>query len=110
MKNALTAFQKYNKCLPEHIILYRDGVGDTMRKKVVKVEVKQLKEAIYELYNQASKKPYFTTIFVNKIINQRFFVENRNELENPPAGCLIDSNVVESEDSNIEYDFYLVPQ
>ena len=38
-------------CLPEHIILYRDGVGDSMRKKVVRVEISQLRKAIDELYN-----------------------------------------------------------
>ena len=51
LKNALGVFEKNNKCLPEHIILYRDGVGDSMRKKVVKVEVNQLRQAINELYN-----------------------------------------------------------
>jgi aubergine-like protein len=31
-------------------------------------------------------------------------------LHNPPSGCLIDEGIVENSDSNLEYDFYLVPQ
>ena len=29
---------------------------------------------------------------------------------NPPSGTLIDCKIVENQDSNVEYDFYLVPQ
>ena len=50
-------------------------------------------------------------VIVNKRITQRFFVEDENgRLMNPPSGCLIDEQIVENADSNLEYDFYLVPQ
>jgi hypothetical protein len=50
-------------------------------------------------------------IIVNKRIAQRFFVaDDKGTLNNPPSGCLIDTQVVENEDSEIEYDFYLIPQ
>nr|AEX87971.1 Otiwi9 [Sterkiella histriomuscorum] len=111
LKNALSAYQDHNGRLPEHLILFRDGVGDSMRKQVLRTEISQFRQAINENYNQTEKKPYITVIFVNKRINQRFFVEDyQQNLQNPPPGCLIDSSVVESEDSNLEYDFYLIPQ
>jgi len=50
-------------------------------------------------------------IIVNKRITQRFFIEDQGgRLNNPPSGALIDTNVVENQDSMSEYDFYLVPQ
>ena len=54
--------------------------------------------------------PFITVVIVNKRISQRFFSEDSSgNLINPPSGCLINSNVVESE-SNKEFDFYLIPQ
>lgn len=48
---------------------------------------------------------------MNKRITQRFFLEDdRGNLVNPPSGSCIDEVIVENSDSNIEYDFYLVPQ
>ena len=74
-------------------------------------EVNQLREAIGETYNSAKRKPAITVIIVNKRITQRFFIEDgRGQLINPPSGALIDSKIVENQDSQQEYDFYLVPQ
>jgi hypothetical protein len=39
--------------LPEHIIIYRDGVGDAMRKQVLKTEIPQFRLAIDQAYNKA---------------------------------------------------------
>lgn len=39
---ALREFEKRNKCLPDRIILYRDGVGEGQLHYVYKHEVKQL--------------------------------------------------------------------
>ena len=70
-----------------------------------------MKEAISETYNLAAKRPAITVVIVNKRITQRFFVEDEfGNLHNPPSGCLIDEGIVENADSNVEYDFYLVPQ
>lgn len=70
-----------------------------------------MKNAINETYNTAKKKPYITVIIVNKRITQRFFIEDsRGNLQNPPSGALIDCQIVENQDSQQEYDFYLVPQ
>lgn len=112
LKEALNeAFDNYmqnnNSQLPDHIIFYRDGVGEQMRRAVLKVEVDQLREAIKERYNTLSI-PAMTVIFVNKRISQRFFQDNGQGLINPPSGSLIDTGVVENRNPD-EYDFYLVP-
>lgn len=64
------------KLLPDHFIIYRDGVGDAMRRQVLQKEISQFREAIDEMYNKAAKKPKMTLIIVNKRITQRFFVED----------------------------------
>jgi hypothetical protein len=70
MKKAIDSFKKYHdKQLPEHLILFRDGVGDGNKRKVLIKEVKQIVEAIKETYNKASKMPYITVMIVNKQIS-----------------------------------------
>lgn len=110
LKRAMACFQDRHDDYPDHFIIYRDGVGDAMRRQVLQKEITQFREAINETYNLAKKKPYITVIIVNKRITQRFFVEDEyGNLQNPPSGCLIDDKIVENQDSNVEYDFYLVP-
>jgi aubergine-like protein len=36
--------------------------------------------------------------------------DQRGNLQNPPSGCLIDSDVVEDDEGSDCFDFYLVPQ
>lgn len=111
IKRALGCFQEKHGDFPQHFIIYRDGVGDGMRKQVLQEEVTQFRQAIIETYNTAKKKPVITVIIVNKRITQRFFIEDgRGQLINPPSGALIDSKIVENQDSQSEYDFYLIPQ
>jgi aubergine-like protein len=111
IKRALGCFEaKNNGVLPEHFIIYRDGVGDAMRRQVLLNEVTQLREAIGDTYNKVKNKPFITVIIVNKRITQRFFVEDeQGRLMNPPSGALIDAHIVENEDLHSEYDFYVVP-
>jgi len=97
IKRSLACFADRHGDFPEHFIIYRDGVGDGMRRQVLLEEVNQLREAIFETYNTAKKKPYITVIIVNKRITQRFFVEdNQGRLINPPSGALIDQKIVEN--------------
>jgi hypothetical protein len=107
---ALGCFDERHGDYPDHFIIYRDGVGDAMRRQVLQTEITQIREAINETYNLAKKKPHITVIIVNKRITQRFFIEDEHgALQNPPSGCLIDQKIVENCDSDVEYDFYLVP-
>lgn len=63
------------------------------------------------MYNQAANKPKITLFVVNKRIIQSFFVrDNQGRLNNPPSGCIIDRDLVESSASTKgEFDFFLVP-
>ena len=64
------------------------------------------------MYNQASVRPKITVIIVNKRIIQSFFVvDGQGRLNNPPSGCIIDRDLVESTGGPQakEFDFFLVP-
>lgn len=68
IRRALEAFDSVQGHLPEHFIVYRDGVGDAMRRQVLQMEIAQMKEAINETYNLAAKRPCITVVIVNKRI------------------------------------------
>jgi len=48
LRAALESYKKLHplKQYPDHFILYRDGVGDAMRKMVLDKEISQIREAI----------------------------------------------------------------
>ena len=75
-KSAFQAFRDYNNGqLPDHIFIYRDGVGDSMRAQVIEHELEQLNKIVdqeYGLDNRANL-PKHTLIIVNKRVRQRFF-------------------------------------
>ena len=108
--DALTCYKNHNDQLPSHIIIYRDGVGDSQRQEVLQKEVNQFHEAIEALYNKTTVQPTITLVIVNKRINQKFFLQKGKNLDNPWSGTLIDTTVVERQDCNTEYDFFLIPQ
>ena len=45
------AYEMKNGCLPEHIIIYRDGVGEQMRELVLDREIPSLSKIITDLYH-----------------------------------------------------------
>lgn len=101
---------------PTDVIVYRDGVGDAQRNAVTEFELTQFQEAIDSIVaNKASTKPKLTVVFVNKRINQRFFmVDERGQPANPPSGCIIDRglsqiNGPDKELSDKEFDFFMTP-
>jgi aubergine-like protein len=77
-REALNSYQSRHAHgeMPDNFVIYRDGVGDAMRRQVLDAEITQMKGVIKSLYNSASKPPNFTVVIVNKRINQRFFVDN----------------------------------
>ena len=110
--NAMDAFQKENQGqLPSKILIYRDGVGENMRDLIEKSEVSQFKMALKDLYNKVTGVPPITMVVVNKRINQRMFVQDRNgNVCNPPPGSIIDTGLVEHQSGANCFDFFLVPQ
>jgi len=70
-KSAFEAYRDHNKGqLPDHIFIYRDGVGDSMRQQVINHELEQLKKIVeqeYALDGQSEPTlPKHTLIIVNK--------------------------------------------
>jgi aubergine-like protein len=105
LKNLFTSFQNHRSCLPDHIVVYRDGVGDSMRNTIMETEIGQLDEIVGEIYNNMSH-PKITVVVVNKRISQKFFANGQN----PEPGTVIDKKVVNKESAAISYDFYAVSQ
>jgi hypothetical protein len=84
--------------MPDHIFIYRDGVGDSMRKQVIDYELDQLKKIVKDEYNletKANKAPNITLVIVNKRVRQRFFEQKEGFIINPAQGTYIDQGFVE---------------
>ena len=87
---ALKKYNEVNGCLPDRIIVYRDGVGEGQLSHVSEFEVAQMKVAFQQ---QANYTPKFAFIVVTKRINTRFFYSNRGQFFNPPPGTVVDKEV-----------------
>ncbi|KZC11749.1 Protein piwi [Dufourea novaeangliae] len=98
---ALHSYRELNKCLPSHIVIYRDGVGEGQVPYVFEHEVEQIKSKLKDIYGDPSGVK-MAFIIVTKRINTRIF-HNR---ENPPPGTVIDDVVT----NPMKYDFFIIPQ
>ncbi|XP_052901674.1 protein aubergine-like [Anopheles moucheti] len=88
--------------LPRRILLYRDGVGEGQLRHVVNFEAKTIKSMLSLIYIKKEFKPQLTIIVVNKRINTRLFMADRN----PPPCTIVDDIVTLPERS----DFFLISQ
>lgn len=68
---AIREFLKINKKLPEIIIIYRDGVGESQIRDLLEVEVTKIIDSFVTI--DPKYKPEFVELMINKKINQRFF-------------------------------------
>ena len=115
-KEALSEYAAYNQANIEHIIIFRDGVGDAMREQVKHEELRMLKDLLKARF--PIQQPKVTLVIVNKRINQRFFQKSGNEIRNPPAGTIIDNQMIYSSGTPATdllgkftpYDFFLISQ
>jgi len=101
---ALRKYHENNHCLPEKIIVFRDGVGDGQLNTVANYEVKQLQEC-FPLLGE-SYEPKLAVVVVQKRISQRIFAIQRTNLENPKPGSVLDHTITRKEWN----DFFLVSQ
>uniref|UniRef100_A0A1I8GTA4 Piwi domain-containing protein n=1 Tax=Macrostomum lignano TaxID=282301 RepID=A0A1I8GTA4_9PLAT len=98
--------------LPASIVIYRDGVSDSMLEQVKDIEFAQVSVFLRELYSAARRPPPgLKVIVVKKRISARFFLQQQQqqqnrELSNPLPGTVVDSTVTMPG----YYDFYLVSQ
>lgn len=103
--SALRKYHDENHCLPDKIIVFRDGVGDGQLPIVHNYEVKQLQECFPLLGKEYS--PKLCVIVVQKRITQRIFaIKGNNQLDNPPPGSVLDHSITRRD----WFDFFLVSQ
>lgn len=99
---------KNNNKMPEIIMFYRDGVGNSQFNWVTEIEIPGILNGFAKV--DPSYKPQFCEILVNKRLDERFFsyADNygKRSYFNPPSGTLISTQVV----SKNRYDFYLCAQ
>lgn len=102
---SLKKYMEINGRLPDHIIFFRDGVGDGQLEQVMNSEVRALKEAYPKL--QDGYNPTLAFIIVKKRIGQRLFLDQgNNQFGNPKPGTIVDTEITRPG----WYDFYLVSQ
>jgi aubergine len=103
---ALHKYQDLNGFLPDRIIIYRDGVGDSQLSYVITHEIEQFKTCFMQNY-----KPKLSMIVVQKRINQRLFLKqtsssSKEPFVNPEPGSIVDNKITRHD----QYDFFLVSQ
>lgn len=121
-QRAFQSYRDFNGKMPKHIFIYRDGVGDSMRKQVIDQELAQLDKIVALEYgigagneDEEREDPDITLIIVNKRVRQRFFQQTQQTnggqyIDNPPQGTYVDNGFVEqSEVIDGKFDFFLVP-
>jgi aubergine-like protein len=88
---ALHQYQAKNGFLPDTIIFYRDGVGESQVHAVYEVETRSILTIIRAIAHDYS--PGFAEILINKRIRHRFFCGD--PLKNPPSGTVVANTIVE---------------
>ena len=107
----LKLWQSHNEQrLPEEIIVYRDGVGETMYDLVRTVEIPQMRAACIEIYPASMTKadqPFLTVIICGKRIKTRFYPTDEAEQDErtggTKSGTVVDRSITETR----IWDFYL---
>lgn len=102
---ALLCYYDENKCYPDSVVMYRDGVGQGQLAHVQKTEILLLKKAMAKISPDC--KPKLTFVVVQKRVNEKFFKEvNNNKYDNASAGTIVDKFITHKS----LYDFYIVSQ
>lgn len=105
MKAALSKYHEVNQCLPDRVVVFRDGVGDGQISTVQEFEVSQMKEA-FSMFGE-SYSPKMVVVVVQKRISTRIFQRGTAKgLGNPPPGTVVDHTFTRKG----WYDFFLVSQ
>eukprot|EP01135_Chromosphaera_perkinsii_P007963 Nk52_evm35s1073 gene=Nk52_evmTU35s1073 len=93
-----------NQTFPEHILYYRDGVGEGMFNLIIDSEIEQLRNAIKSI--RSDWDPKITFVVVQKRHHTRFFCNQRNGTDrsgNCLPGTIVDTQIC----SPTQFDFYL---
>ena len=101
---AIQQYYQANHALPAKIIVFRDGLGDSMLSTLAKYEAEQFRDT-FSLVAE-DYQPSFGFVVVQKRINTRIFALGGKEPENPVPGTVLDHTVTKRD----WYDFFLVSQ
>jgi len=91
MKDALKEYYRNNNCLPEKIVLYRDGVSDGQLAVVAEHELPQIIETFPKI--MSGYEPKLAVVIVKKRGNARFFQQDGRNIQNPQPGTIVDHTV-----------------
>ncbi|CAF1206609.1 unnamed protein product, partial [Didymodactylos carnosus] len=104
LTDALKEYHRNNNCLPEKIVLYRDGVSDGQLAIIAEHELPQIVETFPKI--MPGYEPKLAVVIVKKRGNARFFQRSGRSILNPAPGTIIDHTVTNTD----WYDFYLISQ
>ncbi|KAH8117266.1 Piwi-domain-containing protein [Phellopilus nigrolimitatus] len=91
---------------PERLVFYRDGVSEGEIQQVVEQEIKQIDNALQELFKETGVRAKLTFIVVGKRHHIRFMPKRPMEGDrsgNAPAGLVVDEHIT----APGLFDFYL---
>ncbi|XP_017405166.1 piwi-like protein 2 isoform X2 [Cebus imitator] len=98
---SLKKFYEVNHCLPEKIVVYRDGVSDGQLKTVANYEIPQLQKCFEAFENYQPKMVVFV---VQKKISTNLYLATPQHFVTPTPGTVVDHTITSCE----WVDFYLL--
>ncbi|XP_006884892.1 PREDICTED: piwi-like protein 2 [Elephantulus edwardii] len=98
---SLKKFYEVNHCLPEKIVVYRDGVSDGQLKTVANYEIPQLQKCFEAFENYQPKMVVFV---VQKKISTNLYMAATEHFMTPSPGTVVDHTITSCE----WVDFYLL--
>ncbi|XP_010994382.1 piwi-like protein 2 [Camelus dromedarius] len=98
---SLKKFYEVNHCLPEKIVVYRDGVSDGQLKTVANYEIPQLQKCFEAFENYQPKMVVFV---VQKKISTNLYLAAADHFVTPCPGTVVDHTITSCE----WVDFYLL--
>uniref|UniRef100_A0A8C6DI49 Piwi-like protein 2 n=1 Tax=Moschus moschiferus TaxID=68415 RepID=A0A8C6DI49_MOSMO len=98
---SLKKFYEVNHCLPDKIVVYRDGVSDGQLKTVASYEIPQLQKCFEAFENYHPKMVVFV---VQKKISTNLYLAATENFETPSPGTVVDHTITSCE----WVDFYLL--
>uniref|UniRef100_A0A8C5UP71 Piwi-like protein 2 n=1 Tax=Microcebus murinus TaxID=30608 RepID=A0A8C5UP71_MICMU len=91
---SLKKFYEVNHCLPEKIVVYRDGVSDGQLKTVANYEIPQLQKCFEAFENYQPKMVVFV---VQKKISTNLYLATTEHFVTPSPGTVVDHTITSCE-------------
>ncbi|KAJ5069121.1 piwi-like protein [Anaeramoeba ignava] len=83
---------KNDKVAPKHIMVFRDGVGDSQMQYVIENEIPAIFEA-FKKTPDSYQRPNVTFVVVQKRIKTRIFEAKNGTYKNPQPGTVVDLDI-----------------